>query len=64
MSTLLWLAIAEMYSYYLDHFGRSSETYGSLAGVVCLEVWLFLSALVILLGAELNRELERDAGFR
>jgi membrane protein len=60
VSTVLWLAIAVGYSYYLDHFGRSTETYGSLAGVVCLEVWLFLSALVILIGAELNQELGRD----
>jgi membrane protein len=59
VSTALWLAIAVAYSYYLDHFGRSTQTYGSLAGVVCLEVWLFLSALVILIGAELNQELER-----
>jgi membrane protein len=58
ISAILWLGVAVGYSYYLDHFGRSSQTYGAFAGVVSLLIWLYLSAIVILLGAELNRELE------
>jgi membrane protein len=55
-STVLWLAVAEVYSFYLNHFGHSTDTYGNLAGVVLLEVWLFLSALAVLVGAEVNAE--------
>ena len=57
VSTVLWLAVASCYSYYLDHFGHSSEAYGALSGVVALLLWLFFTAAVILVGAEVNREL-------
>jgi membrane protein len=57
VSTALWLGVASCYSYYLDHFGHSSEAYGALSGVVALLLWLFLTAAVILVGAEVNREL-------
>lgn len=60
VSTALWLLFATCYSLYLDHFGHSAETYGSLAGVVALLLWLYLAALVILIGAEVNSELEQS----
>lgn len=59
ISTVLWLAAAACYSFYLNHFGHSAETYGAFSGVVALLLWLFFTAAVILLGAEFNRELER-----
>lgn len=59
-----WVLCALAFSFYLDHFGHESRDYGALAGVAVTLLWLFLTSLIILLGAELNRELERvvDAG--
>ena len=54
-----WLAASAVYSYYLNDLGHASQTYGVFAGVVVLLVWLFVAGLAVLLGAELNRELER-----
>lgn len=56
-----WLLTALGYSFYLDHFGHESHTYGALAGVAVTLLWLFLTAVLVLFGAELNRELERMA---
>jgi len=54
-----WLAASAVYSYYLNDLGHASQTYGVFAGVVVLLVWLFVAGLAVLLGGELNRELER-----
>lgn len=59
ISAVLWLVVAACYSFYLNHFGHTSQTYGAFAGVVALLLWLFFTGAVILLGAEFNRELER-----
>lgn len=57
-ATLLWVAASVGFSLYVDNFGSYGETYGSLAGVVVLLLWLWITALVVLLGAELNAEAE------
>ena len=54
-----WLAASAAFSFYLDHFGHTSRTYGSFAGVAVLLLWLYLTGLVVLLGAELNCEIAR-----
>lgn len=54
-----WVLTSLGFSFYLDHFGHESRTYGSLAGVVVTLLWMFLTCIVVLVGAELNRELER-----
>ncbi len=59
-STLLWLGVTALFSLYVSSFGSFNETYGALAGVIVLMLWLFLSSLVILLGAELNAEVEHQ----
>ncbi len=61
VATLGWVAVSAAYSFYLDDLGHASRTYGNLAGVAVLLIWLFLTGVVVLLGAELNRELERLA---
>ncbi len=60
VATICWLLSSAAFSYYLDHFGHESRSYGAFAGVAVLLLWLFLTGLAVLLGAELNCELERD----
>jgi membrane protein len=63
-ATLGWLVVSVGFSTYLDHFGRESRTYGAFAGVAAMLLWMFITGLAVLLGAELNRELERVAARR
>jgi membrane protein len=61
LATVVWLVASLAFSFYVSGFGGSyAETYGALAGVVVLILWLYLSALAVLFGAELNGELERQ----
>ena len=59
-ATLLWLAASALFSFYAANFGNFNETYGSLGAVIGFMTWLWLSAIVILLGAELNAEMEHQ----
>jgi membrane protein len=58
VATVLWIIVSLLFSLYVERFGTYNETYGALAGVVVLMLWLYLSTYAILLGAELNAELE------
>ncbi|WP_264464694.1 YihY/virulence factor BrkB family protein [Kangsaoukella pontilimi] len=58
---LLWVVGTLCFSIYVENFGSYNETFGTLAGVVILLMWLWLSAFVTLLGALLNAELEARA---
>ncbi len=49
-----------LFAVYADNFGKFNETYGSLGAVVVLLLWLNLTAYVVLFGAELNAETERQ----
>ena len=61
LATVLWFLASLGFCVYLSRFGGSyDESYGALAGVVILLLWLFLTALATLVGAELNGELERQ----
>ena len=55
-----WLVITVGFSVYVSNFGSYDETYGSLASIVILLFWLYLSAFVVILGAQLNSELEHQ----
>ncbi|WP_409432141.1 YihY/virulence factor BrkB family protein [Litorimonas sp. RW-G-Af-16] len=59
-ATLSWLLISYGFSKFVAEFGNYNATYGSLSAVVILLVWLWLTANVIIVGAELNSELERQ----
>jgi len=54
-----WLAASFGFAFYLDHFGHESRTYGAFAGVAVLALWLYLTAIAVLFGAELDTELAR-----
>jgi membrane protein len=60
VASLLWLAASGAFSYYVSHFASYDKTYGPLGTVVIFMMWLYLSAFVVLLGAEFNAELERQ----
>lgn len=62
VATALWVLGSALFSLYVSTFGSYSETYGSLAGVVVLLFWLFLTSFCVLLGAEVNRQAELRAG--
>ena len=59
-ATVVWLAATFGFGFYVSRFGNYGATYGSLSAVIVLLTWLWLSAYVFLLGAELNAELEHQ----
>lgn len=59
-AALLWLALTLGFGAYVRYVGRFDATYGSLGAIVALLTWLYLSAYVLLFGAELNSELEHQ----
>lgn len=60
VATVLWLVASVGFSLYVDNFGSYNKTYGALAGVVVLLLWLWLTMYVVLLGAEINAEAEQQ----
>ncbi|MET0360748.1 MAG: YihY/virulence factor BrkB family protein [Sphingobium sp.] len=60
LSTLLWVAITAGFGFYVSDVSDYNATYGSLAAVVIFLMWLFLSAYAVLIGAEVNAEVERQ----
>ena len=58
VATLLWVAGSVVFSVYVDNFGSYNQTYGTLAGVVVLLLWMYLTSYIVLLGAEINAESE------
>ncbi len=60
IATVLWLIGSALFTVYVENFGTFGETYGALAGIIILMLWLMLSAFVVLLGAEINAEMERQ----
>jgi membrane protein len=59
LAVLLWLAASAAFAFYVANFGSYNKTYGALASVVVFLVWLWISNIAVLLGAEFNAELER-----
>ena len=63
VATVLWLVGSGLFSLYVGSFASYNETYGSLGGVVVVMLWLFLTSAVVLFGAELDAELERQTRY-
>ena len=59
-AALLWLIVSGGFSWYATNFGNFNATYGSLGAVVGFMTWLWISAIVILLGAEVDAEMEHQ----
>jgi membrane protein len=59
LAVLLWIAVSALFALYVANFSSYNKTYGALASVIVFLVWLWITNTVILLGAELNAELER-----
>ncbi len=61
LACLLWLLGSIAFAFYVRSFGGYNETFGALGGVIVLLMWLWLSAFIVLLGAEFDSEMERQA---
>jgi membrane protein len=58
--TLLWAVVSLLFSLYVNNFGSYDKTYGAIAGVIVLMLWLQLTCFLVLLGAEINSEAEHQ----
>ncbi len=58
LAVLIWIVVSAAFALYVTHFGSYNKTYGSLASVIIFLVWLWLTNVAILLGAEFNAELQ------
>ena len=59
-AVLAWVAVTLGFRFYVSSFGSYNETYGSLAAVVVILLWLWLTGVIVLLGAEINAEIEHQ----
>jgi len=59
VGVLIWLVASVLFAFYAANFSSYDKTYGALAGVIVFLVWIWISNLAILLGAEFNAEIER-----
>lgn len=60
LATAIWLFASAAFSWYAGSFGKFNETYGALGGVIVLLTWFYLTAIAVILGAELDAEVERQ----
>ena len=60
LAVVVWLVASAAFAFYVANFGSYDKTYGTLGGVVIFLVWVWLTNVAILLGAELNAERERS----
>lgn len=63
LATSLWVVISLGFKYYISNFGNYTETYGLIGGVMVLMLWFYLSGIAILVGAELNSEIEHASPY-
>jgi membrane protein len=59
IAVVIWVVASALFALYVAFFASYNKTYGSLAGIVIFLVWLWLTNIALLLGAEINAELDR-----
>jgi membrane protein len=64
LAIVIWLLASGAFAFYVSQFGSYNKTWGALAAVVVMLTWLWLSAVALLFGAELNAEAERSRELR
>ena len=60
-AVFMWVVVSLGFKAYVDNFGDYNKVYGSIAGVIVLMLWLYWSGMVLLLGGEINAEIEQAA---
>ena len=60
LATIVWLSASAGFSYYLQNFADYNATYGSLGAVIGLMMWTWISIIILIVGAEINAEMERQ----
>jgi len=58
LAAAVWLGVASLFSWYVANFGSYDQIYGELGAIVGFMTWMWLSIVVVLLGAKLDAELE------
>ena len=64
LAVVLWLIASALFALYVAAFSSYNKTYGSLGGVIVFLTWLWITNIIILLGAEFNSEMERSRAIR
>jgi membrane protein len=59
LAVAVWIVASAAFAFYVANFGSYNKTYGALGGVICFLVWMWITNLAVVLGAELNAETER-----
>jgi membrane protein len=60
IAATLWIVVSGLFAWYVNEFASYGKTYGALGGVIALLMWFYLSSLVVVIGAEINSEMERQ----
>jgi membrane protein len=63
LATVLWILASLGFRYYVTNFGSYNETYGAIGGVMVLMLWFYVSGIALLIGAELNAEIEHASPY-
>ena len=64
VATVVWLLASSLLGIYISHFGNYNKTYGSLGAVIALMLWLWVTSMILIVGAEVNSALQRARGLR
>jgi membrane protein len=59
-AAVAWVLASALFSFYVSHFGSYDATYGSLGAAIGFMTWIWISSTIVLLGAELNAEMEHE----
>jgi membrane protein len=60
LAAVSWMVVSILFSWYAENFGSYNKTYGSLGAIIAFMFWIWLSIIVVLIGAELNAETEHQ----